>query len=763
MAERLNAINVGYRPLNPADDVAGLAGQRQAVNEFSAASAAAARQVQMLNQQAELALKANQIANQHSQAMVSANNNMAKARMQIELSQSELAHKVSMDNARLRMQEKMVPLEMQKMAIDNEYAVREGEATIASIRSQNAVRGAQLRQFSLEEQDAGALSATQEELSAHLAQGKPLAEFTPSHTFKSLNGQEAYQNLLDGFKLSGGISSRAATAQQQATAAAPLPQGFLDVLDQRADYTTFQGNTVAGGGQYIYRNSDGSLNDLGQDLQRRMIETQSLGLDSEDYADLLDRRNNRGNKNIWSENKNGNIVLTDAGIAEYKARVAGALPDRILTRMTTDAKGAVTSTWETTNVAFRKALAASLSKRVEADRDTGMIPEITREMYMEARKQAVLELGLNAEFATKAQEEEARRQGRPIYTFFDGEFQEHSIGGAKFGDAPATPESQEELVREAEKAQYLGRAMPGDGAVVRTDENEAFDLTDLRKNSEWPGEEYTTVSRTNWGKTAYAHKGSVHAQLVRPKGEKDRGDFSGITKGFGMTPEEADEVVSLNLVHAQEGGAEDRKSITAPSAVKTAVKQLATDATSLRNNLGELVGTEWSRDLDVMAREADEIVSSRLEDAEVYWTETRQGSRVEFVDAKDTLPDPNDIDALGWGAFPDEDAPVVKGGMKMYPVETSTKKVRKMTLKDALELGVDEWEGMTIMLPWQDEKWHGMEPAEHGGHLPVKGRAQKQVPVRLIADRYDIGAIYKTLDELIPAAKKIKKYNKFIR
>ena len=163
-------------------------------------------------------------------------------------------------------------------------------------------------------------------------------------------------------------------------------------------------------------------------------------------------------------------------------------------------------------------------------------------------------------------------------------FEEYAPGGAKFGDTPATPatpESQEELVREAEKEQYLGRAMPGNGAVVRTDENEAFKLTDLRENSEWPGEEYTTVSRTNWGKTAYAHKGSVHDQLVRPKGDKDRGDFSGTTKGFGMTPEEADEVVSLNLVHAQEGGVEDRKSITAPSAVKTAVKKLATDATSL--------------------------------------------------------------------------------------------------------------------------------------------------------------------------------------
>ena len=108
----LGQLNVGYRPLTPADDVAGLAGQKQAVDEFNSLSQDEARKAATLQAQAELMVKSQienaKLINQSRQISVQSMNAMTSA-----ASQRARAAAASQE---LMLQQQLMPGKIEAMA-----------------------------------------------------------------------------------------------------------------------------------------------------------------------------------------------------------------------------------------------------------------------------------------------------------------------------------------------------------------------------------------------------------------------------------------------------------------------------------------------------------------------------------------------------------------------------------------------------------------------------------------------------------------------
>lgn len=779
MAQRLNAINVGYRPLNPADDVAGLAGQKQAVVEFEAKSADAARRAAADNARAANAIKAAQVSASAMNGMITAQNNLKKAEMQIGMQQAELAHKVLASNAQLDMQQRMMPLEMDRMAIENGYAIAKGDADISATKSHNAVRAQLLKQSVEEEQDVAALNGLEEAVAAHIANGGTVASYKSNHAaLKTLKGQQYKEAIMDNFKLTGGTISRAATAQAQAVAGSTLNQGQLDYLDKRGDYTATgaSGTFYPEGGAKLYKNSDESLNDDGQDLQRRMLKTNEMT--DPERAMVTAPGTNAGGGNLF-EMVDGNLVLTDAGIAEVTASRGALTRKMYLSGMTINAKGEASRDFEVTSVEYRKQMRANLDQRLRPDELTGKIPQITREMYNEARKETLIDMGIDVTPGSGTTPEQVRmglEEGRALFRWNKDNTLTLVGSDRREADAKeqavATKAATVEAVQDAKTNAILDEAFPAEGTTVMVDKVEG--IKDPTKNTPFPepvdGTARTSLSPAEWEKSIHQNKGDLYKVLTKPKGQKERGDFTGKSAGIGMPEEVAGDLIAHNQAFAARKGATTAKAFTANKAIETGIKQIADKddgANTTRDNLAKGFLIEKALTIGYEARnkfrEADEIVSSKLMDAKVTLGDWKEYTPVAHV---------RDFEKGGTKMSYKSGRPHPVPGMTLDPQvkrKWFSRGEKPITLREALELPAAENWTFKLAVPWQKETLShfvgdlGLPPEFHRGHLPIKGRKQETMTITLDPSKHDIDSIFKNIELLSQQAEEMKRFHKYIR
>jgi hypothetical protein len=341
----LGQLNVGYRPLSPADDVAGLAGQKQAVDEFNALSVDEARRASALQAQAELMMKQQveqaKLTNQARQIGVSAMNAMTSAAAQ-RASASAANQKLMLEHRMLPGKLEAIALANEAQSIDNAFAAENERAAIDGMRLRNEgqvianqyadiehqqgierdktlnqINANNLRDYHLQKSELATLPKAIDDLDKHLEAGGSVANWGGRPRYRSA---EAQRQLAEVERV-----KRLTDAGQQAKLRAD------DLNTRRAELTPGQDAAL----KNPKFNTGEFLNDIGHDALNRMELTNKL-LNQAEKDDLLSTETNGINlvPSIY-EKIDGHVVLTQQGVKHFQDLKAPKAPKGFPTGTTT--------------------------------------------------------------------------------------------------------------------------------------------------------------------------------------------------------------------------------------------------------------------------------------------------------------------------------------------------------------------------------------------------------------------------------------------
>ena len=322
MAERLNTINVGYRPLNPADDVAGLAGQRQAVSEFSAASADMARRADAANAAAALALRVREQHDRTQLAMMEAAQRREQAGQQMQLSRMQLAEKAASDRIRLDQSQQQInmdaatlPVEIRRMSlqneaaeIENQYAAEGMALSNQNLANTNALKRQELKDAVLKGQEATKIEAEAAKMQNWVDNGGAIENYKSSFNPVYNENKAELDRQRKLIAVTSANRANANTANDMELQVDALPVGTQDAFDIGTKYRT----------------PSGSINDDGRLALKRQTEFRALEPSDVEIERIVDSAKTGG---PLGEVVNGAYIIKQAGLDEIKAaRIAGEIP-----------------------------------------------------------------------------------------------------------------------------------------------------------------------------------------------------------------------------------------------------------------------------------------------------------------------------------------------------------------------------------------------------------------------------------------------------
>ena len=322
MAERLNAINVGYRPLNPADDVAGLAGQRQAVSEFQAASADMARRADAANAAAMLALRVREQHDRTQLAMMEAAQRREQANQQMQLSRMQLAEKAASDRIRLDQSQQQInmdaatlPVELRRMSlqneaaeIENQYAAEGMALSNQSLANNNALKRQELKDAVLKGQEATKIETEVAKMQNWVDNGGAIENYKSSFNpvYNENKAELDRQRRLIAATSANRANANTANAMELQVDA--LPVAVQDAFDIGTKFRT----------------QSGGINDDGMLALKRETEFRALEPSDAEISRIVDSAKAGG---PLGEVVNGSYVIKQAGLDEIRAaRIAGEIP-----------------------------------------------------------------------------------------------------------------------------------------------------------------------------------------------------------------------------------------------------------------------------------------------------------------------------------------------------------------------------------------------------------------------------------------------------
>ena len=620
MAQRLNAINVGYRPLNPADDVAGFAGQRQAVTEFEAKSQDMARRAAEENARANTALRAQQIANQAMQAAVDSANNMKRAQMQIDMQQKELAQNAWISDMKLNQSQQqidqaaaMMPLEMEGMRlnqeaqrIDNQYGHNRQRADLDGKRLLNEGRAADIDRVYREERELSTIPAMRQNYDRWVADGNDGDNFV--HGFTTAAGQEAWQKEL--------LNAKRSTQSQLIDAKNDKIEEKMLRIDpsQVADLseTDIYGNS-------LYRDKNGNLTDLGIDRLDNFVEMEKLITETErkkftnnakatsGHGRLMPSKQNMPSMGagltpahlgpkLATLTKNGTLVPTEAGLELLRKNRAAEKESTILVSAVEDKDASG-------NVIGRKETRKPYDQlRQEKEDEIRKADTMRKKSPEQITQEAIESLALtHTASTTVADQQRAFREGRAI-----------NVGGTIIYPSGAQqPGQQPGQQPQAGPTMAYGTTNSAGGSAARaltamTEINSALwgggDI-DLTYSYPYPNDK-TVVShdQDDYDKMTIANQTQYYGELM---------------SDYGYTPEEAKEINKLgNIYDVREG--DDTKNFRNRVVERLSSKALTPERDRIaialgmqfggRPQLSPSDGLRW----DVRPREGDEITTELL-------------------------------------------------------------------------------------------------------------------------------------------------------
>ena len=777
MAERLHPINVGYRPLSPADDVSGLASQRQAVQEFEAKSMDAARSANATQQAINAGLKAHETFATLAQNAQSLTLEREKARHTMDMQQSELL-----------MEQRLMPLKLESLAlandaqaIDNEYAYIEKDEEIEAKRLENEMRIDALDEAHQKRLDFANVAAYEKAKRNWVKSERDPDDFVWGGTRgNSRESRMAFDDADRRIKAESRTKEIDAETDALSGKFQLLDDGERDIFDKK--------DSLADGGGFTYRTKDGkAFNARGKDLLDRMDRQRELNLTHDEKVELregnlarlrasgvpglqgrLDDYGDSGRAAMgklpewYREFDGGEMVLTEAGIREFEDRRLAVAPKFSATTMIVDG---VTSVRAGTR--FQKAKAELLKAFNANTLNAGKTPDMAainaKAKYQVATDGRGMETAQIMRLLTDGDPVYVMRNGKPDYLYIDTkgtartdddtvEAESGSGGGSRFGGGrmgSLTPAEGERL--QLANLSYDNQLQSAEeGKEVRAS---APALKSTRENIPH-AESYAkghTVS--DWNKSPFVKIEDYRAQLLAPTDQLSPYDSDGTEKGYAATDAEADEIITLIKANALKNGLTARDNSSLRQQLNWAVDYYSDEHVEpLRKQLAALLGMDDVRDPrskfvaqehkgswfpvaapqsgnQVSARESDEIISTEIGDSTVK---------------------------LG-------DGPVVPAKLRG----------KVMTIREFVKLPAAQMANARLQIPWAEENWMDAgtpnEPTEGNIHAPGR-RKRKPLGVTLYdykgADNIykgKLGSIKATLEQIIKHGDELKRLGKFVR
>lgn len=532
MAQRLGqGLDVGYRPLTPADDVSGLAGQKQAVDEFTALSTDTARKAAAAQAAAELMVKQQieqgKLMNQARQIGVSAMNAATGAASQ--------RARATAANQELMMQHRMLPAKMEAMELQNEqrriqndYAVEQEELGLESKRMQIAINKSNFRADLKDQADLNKIPRIEADMQTHLDGGNDIDDFDMSKYGLGAAGTAEAERRRAQLKKSTQSVRIDKENDKIVTDILALEDPNMSATLDKPKY---------GGG--------GPLNDLGKEMLQRMTKTKKQNLTGRERHDITHFRNKGDTRPVDASDKlaemvDGSLVLTQEGIDYFEKKRAALEPDVVRTGVSiTEEGGKIKKVW--TGKPKLQIESDARQKMTEAYQkaNDGKLPvgAELQNINREAFKQSNFEVKSGT---TEAQILRAKSEGKELYVIdpatgypidFNDETDDTKLSPDEFQrrimDAVERNASGGVGLVAGETEQLMQRAGKADGAIIGTP-----NAGDFTTNVPWPGEENSTVGKKEWDKSIYAVKGTVADKLRDPKG------------GYNMPPEVVETVIA---------------------------------------------------------------------------------------------------------------------------------------------------------------------------------------------------------------------------
>jgi len=794
MAQRLNAINVGYRPLNPADDVAGLAGQKQAVVEFEAKSADAARRAAADNARAANAIKSAQVSASAMNGMITAQNNLKKAEMQAETMRQEMSQRawisemeLNQSQQQLNQKAALMPLEMEGMLLDQEakridikYASAEAEASIESKRADTDYKRNQADKFRQEQLDLVAVDSYRKATTDAVLRGENPWNVTPPSA-RSLTGNAQIKAVQGSFE-------NASKAKENMAIAEKVGKVFSDVLDE-GERNDLEAKSALGG--WKYRNDSGmGWNTNGRKmLQRLDIQKTEVKLTDEEEQWLIDKHKDKG----WYEVlPKGTFILTEDGISEMRGNREMAKPEYVIQKMVMKSDGTYTIEKVPLDKIRRDALKEKVKDFKESEeyelKPSGEKPEIPyQKFYQEVRTENGTPMG-----------------GRPIGDMLQegAVIDPYSLdedGNVKFWNStpPATSEapagvtydqiaagqgnSLKPIPARGQRPTQGSEAVSGDIKTVTTPTDNRIHpvdaafltgvtpllgplapmallatsiggssqthLTDatqsLTKNVPW-SKDVTTMSKPQWDKGPFPYTEIIRGQITRAEGEQGGAysDYRGDDGGLGGTEEEADILIGAikeySLNNSMQGGSDARQQ------VNNGIRHINdTEVQPHKETFAELTGMTnyFGKHSN---READELIATEFLDARVAKVETvmtgrESGPRIKWTGEERSL--------------------------NYHKPIYEQREGKEITMEEFAALPAKDMVGWTLMLPLAHERHRQgavpNAPTMGSIHDPARERFDKPYPLK-ITPEMATGAFKLNLEQLLAGSRKLRKLEKFI-
>jgi len=779
MAERLNPINVGYRPLSPADDVSGLASQRQAVQEFEAKSMAAARSANSTQQAINAGLKAHETFAR-----------LAQNAQSLELEREKARHTMEMQESELLMEQRLMPLKLEGLAldndaqaIDNEYAYAEKEEEIVGRALENEMRIEALAENRQKRLDFANVEAYEKAKRNWVKSERDPDDFVwGGSRGNSRESRMAFDDADRRIKAESRTKEIDAETDALSGKFQLLDDGERDIFDKK--------DSLADGGGFTYRTKDGkAFNARGKELLDRMDRQRGLNLTYDEKVQLRGmnlarlRASGSGDSSIaamtkkpewYRELDGGEMVLTEAGIREFEIRRQEMEPEWYAVSKTGD-----TVTSERGDASRMKVLQA----KTKAFYDSPMYVAGSRPNMKEFNKEARFETARLGDNMPPAQIKLALSEGKDIYLMKDGKpiylneivgpdgvfgtaddtvtfGGSASGGGFNYGDLSYAPTEEEAVV--------LNQSFNALEAVVKTyvvakKMNNDPVLYDTHDDIPWEKSYAGGHSPEDWNDSPFVRIKDYRNQLLKPTSWVNPYDSEGKEKGYGATEAEADEIITLIKANALANGLTKYDNQSLRQQANWAVDYYSDKYVNpLRTQLAELLGynrwtdpslsgfsevmgspryKQWGLVNPVSKREADEIISTEIGDATVQ------------LDAG-VSPNTEHLASRYWKA---------KRGGKV------------MTIREFVKLPAAQMKNARLFIPYAEEKWMDFgtpnEPTE--GNLHGKGRRrtwpksgnQLTTGITLFGHTYGdkLGKIKRTLEQIIKNGDELKRLEKFLR
>jgi hypothetical protein len=532
MAERLHAMNVGYRPLNPADDVSGLAGQRHAVTEFEAKSADMARSAAEENARAALALRVKENADRTMLATMQAANRKQEVRQQMQLSYTQLAQKSATDQLKLDQSQQqldhaaaLLPHEIDRMELENDAQLVENKHAEQTIQLEHDRIRAEISESRAK---LGELDATKRELAeaptwraaiqSKLNGGIPLSDIPRSSIAnpQTAEGIERLDQMFEDF----GDTSKARLNKIENNSA----------LDAFSGVSDLQQVAIEGIPGAI---SNGVPTELGRDWAVRFSKTNSAPKnDIEEIKRAVNAPTYSGSYSMWMRSPSkfgewvgGQFVLTQAGVDEVADRQASRearyIESGVVVTDDLDPEtGKPRKKTVTTKVPRNYLVMENFHKKLALfNKEIGkgaMTHRKEMEIYREARLDALGTMVDNENY-TDGEVEGIRARGRIPFWIKDGERKELPPVGQAAGHVPVKLRPGAGLAVSPNASGAGGDSVNDGNLITQADAVESLKVNFSYDKNIKHGDVVTSIDSDTWEKKTVAHQ-VEHMENLRGKG-----------------------------------------------------------------------------------------------------------------------------------------------------------------------------------------------------------------------------------------------------